>query len=472
MPKKTNDHNPVCPKCGERTTGNGSVRGRKRYKCIKCKRSFGKIFSWPLAYSKNSLEEIIISLQKVRQEGSFNSAERLTGHKNETLTLWLRKLYDCRYQLPTKVLTEVGIEENAFVNFLEEYYKKLTIGRKRWTNSPLIIEKAPIIDDLLLQIEKATSNLENIILKKGHAITVKDVHIKDYLTILYEPLWKKIITPSESLQAISEKLLSEIDSSNKDLMNKFIQTLPALIVILELSGKWSEAMEILDGCIKIPLVRRKISNDIGIVPFMDSYYMKKSQFLHKRNPRQALELARQREIFQKKYKLNNELINTWAWKVLFLLRSGRIEKELEENIEKVKVEYPNTSLFPRKLFARYYSLKMESAGRSEKFLLRLKLEQYCDSILDFLNSKSVTEREIAQSYVDIAQYYQNITRPNKDEIERLTKAANISVKFGYAGQATQLLKLIKARRFMPDKNIYTSLQGLSNTIKSDTYYIP
>ncbi len=83
---------PACGHCGAaHTVRNGSVKGRKRWLCRGCGRSFGVTTGTPLAGLRTEVAEVAYALLIVRRRGSLRAAEDLTRHKYETSGRWLRR---------------------------------------------------------------------------------------------------------------------------------------------------------------------------------------------------------------------------------------------------------------------------------------------------------------------------------------------------------------------------------------------
>lgn len=84
--------NPPCPRCGYGpTVANGHVRGRPRWCCPGCQRSFGPTTGTVMARLKTPATEVAQALVIVLRRGSLRGAEEVTGHKYETLSRWLHR---------------------------------------------------------------------------------------------------------------------------------------------------------------------------------------------------------------------------------------------------------------------------------------------------------------------------------------------------------------------------------------------
>lgn len=84
--------NPPCPRCGHaQTVRTGRTRGRQRWSCAGCGRTFGPTTGTPLFRLRTSSAEVAQALLLVQRRGSLLAAEELTGHKYETIGRWLRR---------------------------------------------------------------------------------------------------------------------------------------------------------------------------------------------------------------------------------------------------------------------------------------------------------------------------------------------------------------------------------------------
>src|SRR5215207_9765703 len=83
---------PPCPNAGcdsPHVVRNGSLGGRRRYRCRGCGAWFGETHGTPLYRLKTPPEEIGRVLLLVMRRGSLRAAEEVTGHKYETIGRWL-----------------------------------------------------------------------------------------------------------------------------------------------------------------------------------------------------------------------------------------------------------------------------------------------------------------------------------------------------------------------------------------------
>src|SRR6266480_2068712 len=85
---------PSCPNpdCREsHVVRNGSHRGRPRYHCRSCKTYFGDTQGTPMYGLKTPAAEVAQALLIVMRRGSLRAAEEITGHKYETISVWLKR---------------------------------------------------------------------------------------------------------------------------------------------------------------------------------------------------------------------------------------------------------------------------------------------------------------------------------------------------------------------------------------------
>ncbi len=92
MGRTADPTNPPCPRCGHApTVRNGHARGRQRWACPPCARSFGATTGTPMARLQTPVAEVARALLVVLRRGSLRAAEEVTGHKYETIGRWLRQ---------------------------------------------------------------------------------------------------------------------------------------------------------------------------------------------------------------------------------------------------------------------------------------------------------------------------------------------------------------------------------------------
>src|SRR2546423_13177982 len=81
--------NPNCE--ASHVVRNGSHRGRQRYYCRSCKTYFGETQGTPMYGLKTPAAEVAQALLIVMRRGSLRAAEEITGHKYETISVWLKR---------------------------------------------------------------------------------------------------------------------------------------------------------------------------------------------------------------------------------------------------------------------------------------------------------------------------------------------------------------------------------------------
>lgn len=81
-----------CRHCGHvETVRNGRSKGRQRWRCRGCGRTFGVTTGTALAGLRTEATEVARSLRVVLRRGSLRGAEDVTGHKYETIGNWVRR---------------------------------------------------------------------------------------------------------------------------------------------------------------------------------------------------------------------------------------------------------------------------------------------------------------------------------------------------------------------------------------------
>src|SRR5437588_9001921 len=92
--KKEQRSLPPCPNpnCADsHVVRNGSHRGRQRYCCRSCQTYFGETEGTPMYGLKTPAAEVAQALLIVMRRGSLRAAEEITGHKYETISVWLKR---------------------------------------------------------------------------------------------------------------------------------------------------------------------------------------------------------------------------------------------------------------------------------------------------------------------------------------------------------------------------------------------
>src|SRR5216684_327219 len=117
---------PPCPnpQCSQaRVVRNGSHRGRQRYQCRTCQTYFGETQGTPMYALKTPAAEVAQALLIVMRRGSLRAAEEITGHKYETISVWLKRAATHAESL-TQVLTSdlhlSQVEIDEFWSFVQK----------------------------------------------------------------------------------------------------------------------------------------------------------------------------------------------------------------------------------------------------------------------------------------------------------------------------------------------------------------
>jgi len=113
--------NPACEK--PHVIRNGSSGGRQRYECRGCGRFFGDTAGTPMYRLHTPAAEVAQALLIVMRRGSLRAAEEITGHKYETIGVWLRRANEHAEAL-TAILTQdlhlSTVEIDEFWSFVQK----------------------------------------------------------------------------------------------------------------------------------------------------------------------------------------------------------------------------------------------------------------------------------------------------------------------------------------------------------------
>lgn len=114
--------NPQCPRCNSlHTVANGTTKGRQRWLCRTCGRTFGATTGTPMAGLKTDIAEIARALLIVLRRGSLRAAEEQTGHKYETIGAWVRRAAAHAEAVTAVLATDLHLTEveiDAFWSFV------------------------------------------------------------------------------------------------------------------------------------------------------------------------------------------------------------------------------------------------------------------------------------------------------------------------------------------------------------------
>ena len=122
---------PTCPNptCSEpRVVRNGSHRGRQRYFCHTCKRYFGETQGTPMYGLKTPASEIAQALLVVMRRGSLRAAEEITGHKYETISVWLKRAAEHAEALTQVMADDLHVSQVEIDEFWSFVSKKKAAG--------------------------------------------------------------------------------------------------------------------------------------------------------------------------------------------------------------------------------------------------------------------------------------------------------------------------------------------------------
>src|SRR6266487_6333299 len=146
---------PSCPNpdCREsHVVRNGSHRGRPRYHCRSCKTYFGETEGTPMYNLKTPAAEVAQALLIVMRRGSLRAAEEITGHKYETISVWLKRAASHAEALMQVLagdlhLSQVEIDE--FWSFVQKKRAQLPSRTKEsagvaWSKTGRVASSSPV----------------------------------------------------------------------------------------------------------------------------------------------------------------------------------------------------------------------------------------------------------------------------------------------------------------------------------------
>ncbi len=125
--KKEQSHLPPCPNptcAGSRVVRNGSHRGRQRYLCRSCKTYFGETQGTPMYALKTPAREVAQALLVVMRRGSLRAAEEITGHKYETISVWLKRAAEHAEALTQVMACDLHVSQVEIDEFWSFVQKK------------------------------------------------------------------------------------------------------------------------------------------------------------------------------------------------------------------------------------------------------------------------------------------------------------------------------------------------------------
>lgn len=134
-----------CPHCADTSVRkNGKSRGRQRWHCRSCGKSFGATFGTPMFGLHTPVEEVGRALLIVMRRGSLRAAEEITGHKYETIGEWLRRAGAHAEELTEVLVQDLELDEvevDAFWSFVANATEALRMRQPRhrgWTAPPIL----------------------------------------------------------------------------------------------------------------------------------------------------------------------------------------------------------------------------------------------------------------------------------------------------------------------------------------------
>jgi len=134
MARKREETGQTCPHCGGTSVKNGKNRGQQRFLCKQCKKTFGERFGTPMFGLHTPIEEVANTLLILMRRGSLSAAEEISGHKWETIKVWLLRVSEHAGAM-TEVLAkdlELGeVEVDAFWSFVGNAVQALQTGQVR-----------------------------------------------------------------------------------------------------------------------------------------------------------------------------------------------------------------------------------------------------------------------------------------------------------------------------------------------------
>ena len=135
MGRKRVEGSEPCPYCGGTSVRrNGTNRGRQRWSCRDCGRSFGATFGTPLYGLHTPLTEIVQALLILMRRGSLRAAEEITGHKYETIGGLLLRAHAHAEAISEVLVKELELDEveaDAFWSFVGNATRALQRGQVR-----------------------------------------------------------------------------------------------------------------------------------------------------------------------------------------------------------------------------------------------------------------------------------------------------------------------------------------------------
>jgi transposase-like protein len=89
----------------------GAERGRQRWRCLACGRTFGETLGTPLYRLKTDPAEFVRALRIVLHRGSLRAAEEQTGDNYETVAAWLERFGDHAEEITDLLVRNLHLSE-------------------------------------------------------------------------------------------------------------------------------------------------------------------------------------------------------------------------------------------------------------------------------------------------------------------------------------------------------------------------
>jgi transposase-like protein len=142
MKSKHVKQNPPCPHCAsQEVSKNGHKNTQQRFRCPSCQHTFGPTFGPPLYRLRTPAQEVAHSLLVVMRRGSLSGAQEITGHKYETIGIWLRRTAEHAEALTQVLVHDLNlstVEVDAFWSFVKKsapLLKTAATRRRRWASA-------------------------------------------------------------------------------------------------------------------------------------------------------------------------------------------------------------------------------------------------------------------------------------------------------------------------------------------------
>jgi transposase-like protein len=138
MGRPRNPQNPACARCGAaETVSKGTEKGRRRWRCVTCGRTFGQTLGTPLYRLKTNVAKILRAIQVVLHRGSLRAAEEQTGHNYETIATWLERIGEHAEAITELVAHDLHLSEVEVDEFWSFVGKKG--GERRRRGMPILL---------------------------------------------------------------------------------------------------------------------------------------------------------------------------------------------------------------------------------------------------------------------------------------------------------------------------------------------